>query len=433
MGSHFQEPSTSPNVAIIGAGLTGLLAAQGLKKNGFSNITIYDRDSSPTCRPRDWTIVLHWAMPTFLDLLLPGRHQNKGQTLNAQSRGSEEFLAQALCNPNIEFSEYTESLVCYNGQTGDHLFSSHMKDSRRVSRQKLRNVLLQGLEAEGISVQWSKQLVEICQEHGTNHADEPLTLRFSDGSVTAGIDYVLGADGPSSKVRELLFQGKEEDAKLASSGFVMSSCLATYPDTEVIEKLVEKHPVASLTMSLHSVMGYGVMYAPNPDDKSTWTAFWHKIWKSNLAALPVSRTGQEALDYLKSTTTGLPEPFQSVIDKTPAGSPCCIDELKYWNPRPFQHPSGRVTLAGDAAHPMLPYRGQGYQHAVTDVRNFVDAMTKICHGGEDSKHTMAEYDSELVKRGSEAVMQALKEAELSMNPETVGRMLMVRKGHGKSA
>lgn len=87
----------------------------------------------------------------------------------------------------------------------------------------------------------------------------------------------------------------------------------------------------------------------DPEDKSTWTTFWTKIWRGSSANLPQ----KDAIDYIKESTKGLCEPFQSLIDWTPAGSACYIDEMKYWVPVPFYNRSGRVTLAGDAAHPML--------------------------------------------------------------------------------
>ncbi len=92
-----------------------------------------------------------------------------------------------------------------------------------------------------------------------------------------------------------------------------------------------------------------VMSVDDPDDKSTWTMFWVKIWKGPAVALQ----GQEAIDFIKGSTKGLYQPFQSAIDWTPDGSPCYVDEMKYWVPVAFDNHAGRVTLAGDAAHPML--------------------------------------------------------------------------------
>jgi hypothetical protein len=45
---------------------------------------------------------------------------------------------------------------------------------------------------------------------------------------------------------------------------------------------------------------------------------------------------------------------------------------------------------------------------------------------------MTAYDSEMIERSAKAVKQSLQEAEYSMNLETVGKMLMVKQGHGRS-
>lgn len=93
-----------------------------------------------------------------------------------------------------------------------------------------------------------------------------------------------------------------------------------------------------------------VMYADDPNDKSTWDMFWVKIWKGT----PVNLQGPEAVRYIKENTKGVCDTLQNAIDWTPEDSPCNIDEMKYWVSVPWDNHSGRVTLLGDAAHPMLP-------------------------------------------------------------------------------
>jgi len=88
----------------------------------------------------------------------------------------------------------------------------------------------------------------------------------------------------------------------------------------------------------------------HPEDMSTWTTFWAQCW---LGPTP-NMQGQEAIDYVKERSKTVVEPFRSAIEWTPEGSPCFIDRMKYWVPVPFPDHGGRVTLAGDAAHPMLP-------------------------------------------------------------------------------
>lgn len=92
------------------------------------------------------------------------------------------------------------------------------------------------------------------------------------------------------------------------------------------------------------------MYVKDKDDMQTWTTFWTKIWRESIADLPQR---EDTVAYIKETTKGLCEPFQTLIESTPPDSQCYLDEMKYWVPVPFDNHAGRVTLAGDAAHPML--------------------------------------------------------------------------------
>ncbi|QKX55334.1 uncharacterized protein TRUGW13939_02426 [Talaromyces rugulosus] len=402
-------------VGIVGAGLTGLLAAHGLKKNGFE-VTVFDSESSLDARGRDWTILLHWAMPLF-EKLLPEEVINN--------------LSEAICNPYLDFNPKVECLPCYNGITGELLFKSPLPGSRRVSRKRLREVLSQGLD-----IRWGKKLDTISFPHDENQSDDSLKdlkvqLAFADGH-TEQVDYVLGTDGASSGVRQLLLGEKAAQPQL--SGFMFATGITKYQDARKVQSVVNAHPVAAITLGMDTVAGCGVMYVQDKEDMATWTTFWTKIWRESMANLPQR---EDTVEYIKETTKGLCEPFQTLIDSTPADSECYIDEMKYWVPVPFDNHAGRVTLAGDAAHPMLIFRGQGFQHAITDASNYVDALLRIKNSaretGIERLDTMTGYDTEMIERTSKAVKQSLQEAEFSMNLETVSKMLMAQKGHGKSA
>ncbi len=92
------------------------------------------------------------------------------------------------------------------------------------------------------------------------------------------------------------------------------------------------------------------MSANDSKDKANWDTFWVRIWKGS----EPNRKGQEALDHIRATQARLCEPFQAPIDWTVDATSCTIDEMRYWVPTAFNNYGGRVTLAGDAAHPMLP-------------------------------------------------------------------------------
>ncbi|CCC13402.1 unnamed protein product [Sordaria macrospora k-hell] len=442
-----KDRNSSPTVAIIGAGLTGLLAAQALKnvsipinasfspnmffplfqlltivKNGFQ-VLIYDSEVHLNSRLRDWTILLHWALPIFSSLLPPSIFAN---------------FDSAISNPHLEFDDWAETLPMYNGETGDLIFKSAVPGSRRITRRGLREVL-----SEGLDIQWGRKVTSLDTESDSEKVK--VTLEQEDGvEEEVWADYVLGTDGAGSKVREILFSNQEngeEKAKVKRSGFMIGTCIVDYQDDgEMVQKVLKKHPVTSLVMSRGAVGGFGVQYTTSspsyPSSDLKHTIFWTKIWKGSLSSTPnLPRKGPAAVRYLKQSWQGLSPDFQVLLDSTPEDethTKAFIDEMGTWIAQPFDNRNGRVTLAGDAGHPMLILRGQGFQHAVTDVHNYVQALLAIRDSGADRKEVFENYDRDMIERGSKAALQALEEAELAMDATSVEKMLMVRKGHGRS-
>jgi hypothetical protein len=49
------------------------------------------------------------------------------------------------------------------------------------------------------------------------------------------------------------------------------------------------------------------------------------------------------------------------------------------------------------------------------------------------ERAVSAHDAELIERGAKAVKQSLQEAEYSLDINTIQKMLMVTKGHGRSA
>ncbi|KAK5662493.1 hypothetical protein OQA88_8405 [Cercophora sp. LCS_1] len=404
--------NSSPKVAIIGAGLTGLLTAHGLKKAGFE-VALFDQEAGLDARPRDWPMVLHWALPTFQNLV---------------SEKTWETFPQAVCNPYLEYTPEVESMPCINGKTGEVLFRSSMPGSRRVTRRRLRGVL--ATEFDDGTIHWGKKLETIDPGVG----DGPVRLGFADGT-TFDADYVLGTDGASSKVRELLFKGAEV-ARVQPSGFMFATAIVKHGDAAKVKAVVDTHPVATVMMGTKSVGGVSIFHVEDPDDLSTWTVTWIKIWRRGNFPEPPAKSGSEAIKYIKETTQDLAEPYQSQINWTPENdtskATLFIDEMRTWVPVPWETHSGRITLAGDAAHPMLVYRGQGFQHAVVDAEKYVKALVSIRDEGANREEAIKAYSDDVIERGSKAVTQSLREADLSMDLESVGKMMMAKQGHARS-
>lgn len=91
---------------------------------------------------------------------------------------------------------------------------------KRVSRRKLRNLCIDGLD-----IKWGKTLT------GIKYSDdgEKVTAHFADGTEYRG-DLIVGADGPRSKVRELLLG--TERARSQALGVVQNTTLVKYGTAE---------------------------------------------------------------------------------------------------------------------------------------------------------------------------------------------------------
>lgn len=203
---------------------------------------MFEKDLQLGDRPRDWTILIHWAMPLFQKLL---------------PEHLVEKLPEALCNPNQVFDEETETLPVYNGETGQLLFQSKVPGARRVSRQRLRALLAKDLDEAGV-IRWGKQLAELSVDEES--ACGPVQLQFQDGTSYEA-QYVLGADGSWSKVRELLFNG-DEAARVQFSGYMFATAVVRYGDAAKVNAVLKTHPVAAITMSTDMVGGCGGKRSP---------------------------------------------------------------------------------------------------------------------------------------------------------------------------
>jgi flavin-dependent dehydrogenase len=159
-------------------------------------------------------------------------------------------LTEAFCNPHLEFNDEVETLPCYNSITGDLLFSSPTPGARRVNRGKLRRLL-----AEGIDIRWNKSV------KGLSQTDSGVRLEFEDGA-TFDADHVLGADGSSSKVRELLVG--VEQARPRQSGFLFATGVTKFGDADKTNAVVQTHPVAALTMGASTTGAVGGMLTSIP-------------------------------------------------------------------------------------------------------------------------------------------------------------------------
>ena len=188
-------------------------------------------------------------------------------------------------------------------------------------------------------------------------ASEGEQLRFADGSVERA-DLVVGADGVNSAVRSALFR----DGEPRDSGLAAFRGVAQF-DGEVAEG------------EWWGARGSAGMLRLGGD-----RVYWFVCFRGepDPGALP---------DYLADFGPSLAE----VVERTPARDVLLhrlVDRgpLRGWS-------QGTTTLLGDAAHPMLPFLGQGACSALEDAV----ALGKAIGANETAPAALAQYERERLK------------------------------------
>lgn len=121
-----------PHILIIGAGITGLVLAQALKKNGIA-FTVFERDAHVAARGRGWGLTIHWSLDTFLSLL-PQYIVDK--------------LPEVYVDPEASNKGENGNFLFFDLRSGETRWQVPPSKRIRVSRERLRALLLEGLDVQ---------------------------------------------------------------------------------------------------------------------------------------------------------------------------------------------------------------------------------------------------------------------------------------------
>jgi 2-polyprenyl-6-methoxyphenol hydroxylase-like FAD-dependent oxidoreductase len=94
-----------------------------------------------------------------------------------------------------------------------------------------------------------------------------------------------------------------------------------------------------------------VQDVPDPEDPANWR---FQVVTSWLGKQDDSLDAAGRLAQVKEKASTMCEPFRSAVLWMPDDTKITYDTMAYWVTAPWDNHDGRVTLAGDAAHPMTP-------------------------------------------------------------------------------
>ena len=184
---------------------------------------------------------------------------------------------------------------------------------------------------------------------------------------TARGDILIGADGIHSRVREMLFP---DEGPPCWNGLMLWRGARDWPAFLTGRSMI-------VAGGLHGkVVVYPIAEGSSPSSRLTNWAVLVKVGDGN--APPArredwSRPGkrEELMPHVERFSVPHVD-VRSLISATPEfyEYPCCDrDPLPYWT-------WGRVTLLGDAAHPMYPVGSNGASQAILDARALADELAR---------------------------------------------------------
>ncbi|EXJ76522.1 uncharacterized protein A1O5_01030 [Cladophialophora psammophila CBS 110553] len=371
-------------VLIIGGGTCGLAIAQGLQKENIS-YTIFERDSADDYwnKTRDWGMLLHWGKD-FLMRMLP--------------EDLKERFKETLVDPAYDGTEGIP-IPHVHGETGEVMARIAMPGMVRVSRKKLREFLT---SKQDLNISFAKKLVSV-ESTGAS-----VTAIFDDGSREKG-SFMVGCDGSRSKVREYLVG--PEAAKPYDTGMTIINHAASGFTPESARLLRKYHPIGTCFYDpeVSGIFLLTILDGSNAEKPETWSFQIHHAWwgAPNAADLKDPRG---RLKFFKERSSRICEPFSTAAAALPDDAVLPADPGQQWSPTLWDNHKGTVTIAGDAAHSMLPNRGQGLNNAMQDAAEIVDAVKLAVSGTSPLADAVTAYEDGMRPRGARDVALSLETA-----------------------
>ena len=352
------------SISIIGGGIGGLATAIALRRHGF-NVQVYERAQA--------------LRPIGAGLSLTPNGLN---SLDAIQPGIVESLKQAGSPMNT---------LTLKRSTGEEIASKPM-------------MIMEQYGQPVLSIQWSRLQAILASvlppniihlNHrciGFEQSSSNVEAYFEDGK-TVHSDLLIGADGINSVVRQRLIG----DGSPIYAGRMSWRAVIHYPHERLSPNSSTLITAPDGKVFLLVDVGEGYTF---------WSA--GVLLADDSVCQRATDVKARVLEIFKEWT----EPVEAIVEATPAED---IVERPICDRTPLQRWSqGRVTLLGDAAHPVVPSLGQGANTAFEDACELAECLAHI----PSIETALLAYESNRIPRTEAIYIRSANQGARSYQPDS---------------
>jgi salicylate hydroxylase len=434
------------HVAIVGGGLGGTALALELKKRCVP-FTVFEKDSSFDCRKQGYALTIQQAHSALrqcgidMESLFKASVSSKshislnsvgevlGHYSGAQQTTQKHLSLEERMSIYDSYADEFTGIVCVRSRGGESSRSGHVDIRRRhnihIPRQLLREMLFKSDDLES-SFRWNQRIVDVEQVDGSDKVC--LVLNSGERCETS---VVVGADGIFSGVRRALEN--------------LSVNLQTQKPLQYLGLIV--------ILGISPSWLFTATRKGNSGDGSPRTIQWvdgnaraftmpydhfNTMWQ---VSFPI---GEE--EAMKLTNIG-PALKELTLERLAEWDHALIEAIQYTDPGLVSgHPvydrdpiqcsdflgtlrgkESLITLLGDAAHPMSPFKGQGANQALLDAA----ALSKLLHssmlgsqrrgafGARSVAESLRLFEREMCARTESVVIKSRQAAVFLHNEEAL--------------